>query len=88
MTRPVPNRKGVLRRDVVQIGSQPALVGCADAGNGPISVVPLMDGDRIAGLEVHCACGARAVVECVYPDQVSSQVDPKQVNPAEKEQKP
>jgi hypothetical protein len=25
-----------------------------------------MDGDRVAGLEVRCACGARAVVECVY----------------------
>ena len=86
MTRPVPNRKGVIRRDAVQVGSQPALVGCADAGQGPISVVPLMDGDRIAGLEVHCACGARAVVECVYPDQV--QFDPRQVDYAEKEQKP
>jgi hypothetical protein len=84
MTRPVPNRKGVIRRDAVQVGSQPALVGCADAGNGPISVVPLMDGDRIAALEVHCACGARAVVECVYPVEAH----PVEVRLNEKEQKP
>ena len=66
MTTHSPDNKGVIRRDAVRLIPQPAMVGCADAGQGPISVVPLMDGDRVAGLEVRCACGARAVVECVY----------------------
>ena len=66
MTTSGSDNKGVIRRDAVRLIPQPAMVGCADGGQGPIAVVPLMDGDRVAGLEVRCACGARAVVECVY----------------------
>jgi hypothetical protein len=32
-------------------------------------VVPLLDGDRLAGFEVRCGCGASAVVECVYAEE-------------------
>jgi len=60
--------KGVIRRDTVRMVAQPAMVGSADEGQGPLCVVPLLDGDRVAGLEVRCGCGARAVVECIYPE--------------------
>ncbi len=68
MTRPVPQPRGVIRRDAVRLVAQPALVDCTTGGPGAgsITVVPLVDGDRVAGLEIRCACGASAVVECVY----------------------
>lgn len=63
--------RGVIPRDAVRCVTQPVMIDCASAGpgqgKGPIVVVPLLDGDRIAGLEIRCGCGASAVVECVYP---------------------
>jgi hypothetical protein len=68
MTRPEPRPEGVIRRDAVRLLSQPAMVDCTagEPGKGPISVVPLLDGDRVAGLQIRCSCGAGAVIECVY----------------------
>ena len=50
---------------------QQALIECGDAatGKGPLAVVPLLDGERIAGFEIRCGCGASAIVECVYPTE-------------------
>ena len=47
------------------------IVDCGNGtpGQGPLAVVPLLDGDRIAGFEIRCGCGATAVVECVYPTE-------------------
>lgn len=63
-------KPGVIRRDAVRMVRQPALVDCGNATDGhaatPMTVVPLLDGDRIAGFEVRCGCGSVAVVECVY----------------------
>ena len=46
------------------------MIECGTPGNGhaaqPIAVVPLLDGERIAGFEIRCGCGASAIVECVY----------------------
>jgi hypothetical protein len=63
--------KGVIHREAVRMVRQPALVDCSSAGpaKGPIAVVPLLDGDRVAGFEIRCGCGASAVVECVYPKE-------------------
>ncbi len=61
---------GVIRRDAVRLGAQPTQIDCgSDAkGNvtGTLAVVPLLDGERVAGFEIRCGCGATAVVECVY----------------------
>jgi hypothetical protein len=63
-------KSGVIRRDAVRLAQKPALIDCGSTADGhaarPITVVPLLDGDRIAGFEVRCGCGAVAVVECVY----------------------
>ncbi|MSR39484.1 MAG: hypothetical protein EXS02_11700 [Planctomycetes bacterium] len=67
MTSSQKGSNEVIRRNTVRLVPQPAMVGCSDAGQSSISVVPLMSGDRVAGLEVRCVCGARAVIECVYP---------------------
>lgn len=66
-----PNNPGVIRRDAVRLAKRPAMVDCAAGGNslGTIAVVPLLDGDRVAGFEIRCGCGASAVVECVYPSE-------------------
>jgi hypothetical protein len=67
-----PHNPGVIRRDSVRIVRQPALVDCGSAtahGQGTLAVVPLMDGDRVAGFEIRCGCGANAIVECVYPTE-------------------
>lgn len=66
-------RPGVIRRDAVRMVRQPALVDCGVATDGrasrPIAVVPLLDGDRIAGFEIRCGCGSTAVVECLYAEE-------------------
>ncbi|MBK8099271.1 MAG: hypothetical protein IPK26_19350 [Planctomycetes bacterium] len=75
MERPAsPTSKGVLRKDSVRMLPQAALIDCASGGAfaGTIAVVPLMDGERIAGFEIRCGCGASAVVECVYQTESKS----------------
>lgn len=66
---PVGKPRGVIPKGAVRRIAQPVMVDCSGGGNGqgPIVVVPLLDGDRVAGLEIRCGCGASAVVECVYP---------------------
>ena len=60
----------MIRRDAVRLLPQPALVDCSDAtaerAARPLTVVPLLDGDRVLGFAIRCGCGANAVVECVY----------------------
>lgn len=62
--------RGVLRADRVRLVPQRAQIDCGhDAAGRPagaLAVVPLLDGDRVAGFEIRCGCGAAAVVECVY----------------------
>ena len=64
------DNQGIIRRDDVRVVTQPAIVDCAGASKdgGAISVIPLMDGDRVAGLEIRCSCGSSTLVECVYPE--------------------
>ncbi|MBM4063230.1 MAG: hypothetical protein FJ265_19355 [Planctomycetes bacterium] len=69
MTDPKTTQR-VIRRDAVRLVPQPALVACGGgpgAGQGPIAVVPLLDGEAVAGFEIRCSCGATALVECIYP---------------------
>lgn len=63
----------IIRRDNVRLVAQPAMLDCGTATAGksatPLAVVPLLEGDRVAGFEIRCGCGASAVVECVYEDK-------------------
>lgn len=65
-------KNNVIRRESVRVVAQPAMLDCGTATEGqqatPMAVVPLLDGDRVAGFEVRCGCGASAIVECVYED--------------------
>jgi hypothetical protein len=62
----------VIRRDNVRLVAQAAMLDCGTITDGkpsvPMAIVPLLDGERVAGFEVRCGCGASAVVECVYED--------------------
>lgn len=65
-------KAGVLRGAAVRVLEHPALVECGndkDSANRAITVVPLLDGQRVAGFEVRCACGSSAIVECVYTNE-------------------
>lgn len=68
-----PRPPGILRRDAIRLASQAAMVECGAATAGrpahTLAVVPLLDGDRLAGFEVRCGCGSTAVVECVYAEE-------------------
>ncbi len=67
------SRPGVIRRESVRMQKQAAFIDCGSTpdghATGTIAVVPLLDGDRIAGFEIRCGCGASAVVECVYKNE-------------------
>lgn len=78
MTASAPRPQGVIRRDAVRLVSQPAVVDCPGGGpdEGALTVVPLMDGDRVAGLEIRCGCGRSTLVECVYREPAPSQAIP------------
>ncbi len=62
--------RGVIPARTVRRLDQTALVECGSASEKPdtptLTIVPLVDGDQVAGLEIRCACGASAIVECVY----------------------
>lgn len=68
----IPPKTGIIRRDAVRLAPQPALIDCAAGADGQpgrsLAVVPLLDGDRVAGFEVRCGCGAAAIVECIYEE--------------------
>ena len=62
----------VIQSDKVKLVAAPAMLDCATVTDGKpaqtMAVVPLLDGDRVAGFEVRCGCGASTIVECVYED--------------------
>jgi hypothetical protein len=62
--------RGVIPAHAVKRVEHPVLVDCgAEPGKTAISVVPILDGGRVAGFEVRCRCGATVIVECVYEEK-------------------
>ena len=72
MKREPSTKNNVIQREHVRIVGQPAMLDCGTITEGkpsqPIAVVPLLEGDRVAGFEIRCGCGSSAIVECVYDD--------------------
>lgn len=71
MTEP-PDRPGVLRAREVRRVAAPVLVECTTTEHGStntMTVIPLMDGERIEAFEVRCHCGSSVIVECVYEQE-------------------
>lgn len=55
-------------RGAVRDRSDAVMVAAGGGGvdDRPIAVIPLREGEVIAGFEVRCSCGSRAVVDCIY----------------------
>ena len=51
---------------VVKVDQSVVVASSADTDAHPITVIPLVQGDHLEGLEIRCRCGAQAVVDCVY----------------------
>ena len=63
MTRRIP-------KDRVLDVARPALL--SPGGDGQprsMTVIPLVDGEEVAALEIRCRCGAHVVVDCVYDSE-------------------
>ncbi len=62
--------QGVIPAHTVRRLAQPVVVDCGDGSTAqqPMTVIPLVEGTRVAGLEVRCRCGSAVVVECVYEE--------------------
>ncbi len=62
--------RGVIPARTVRRLDQTALVesgsSSEEADNPTLTIVPLVDGDLVAALEIRCTCGASAIGECVY----------------------
>ncbi len=60
MTKRIPAER------VVHV-QQPALVaGGSQDGSESVTVIPIVEGQHIVGLEIRCRCGSHAVVDCIY----------------------
>ncbi len=57
---------GVIPAGSVQRGTHPVIIDCGGGGETPMAIIPLVEGDHLAGLEIRCQCGANIVLECVY----------------------
>lgn len=59
---------------VVKVDRSVVVASSPDTEAHPITVIPLVQGDDLEGLEIRCRCGAQAVVDCVYdpPDAVET----------------
>ncbi len=70
-------RRSIIRADSVRENTHPVLVesdGGGTESDRALSIVPLMDGHEVRGIEVHCCCGSSIVIECLY-DPVTDTAD-------------
>jgi len=69
-------KKRVIPARTVRRLNQSVLVDCgsgrAETGEKRLTIVPLVEGDLVAGLEIRCTCGASAVIECLYDAEEKS----------------
>ena len=81
---PAAGRRSIIPADIVHRTSQHVLVDNAENVNcendRTVSVVPLMSGNQVSGIEVRCSCGSIVVIECVY-DAVEGTASPQPTEP-------
>ena len=62
-------KPAVIRGDSVHRVEAPVLVDSGNPMQGhrdSMTVIPVMQNDRVEGFEVRCHCGSAVVVECIY----------------------
>jgi hypothetical protein len=64
-----PEQQSVLRAERVRRVNHAAWVteGGTDHAGG-MTVVPIVEDGRVAGIEVRCRCGESILIECVYEE--------------------
>lgn len=61
------NRSGVIRASAVHHVTQPAwLTEGTTSPASAMTVVPILEHGRVAGIEVRCRCGDSVLIECMY----------------------
>ena len=69
---PAAIRRTLIPADAVRRTAQHVLVNTegtvACAADATVSVVPLMTGNTVSGIEVRCSCGSTVIIECVYDE--------------------
>lgn len=72
MTPPRRDQR-VIKASSVHRVDEPVLLDCdsamADGRPTSIAVVPIVEGDRVVGLDIRCKCGGNVIVECVYEEE-------------------
>ncbi|HLU39283.1 MAG TPA: hypothetical protein VK081_07845 [Planctomycetota bacterium] len=63
--------RGVIRAHAVRRIDQPAFVADGCTPSGGMTVVPIVEHGRVAGIEVRCRCGESVLIECVYEEQTA-----------------
>lgn len=61
----------ILRPTEVRRISQPIILDPTSGSEGSdncMSVIPVMDGEDVAGMDIRCNCGSRMLIECVYEE--------------------
>jgi len=61
----------ILRPTEVRRISQPIILDPTSGSEGNdncMSIIPVMDGEEIAGMDIRCNCGSRMLIECVYDE--------------------
>lgn len=63
-----PEQHGVLRAESVRKVTHRAWVTEGHSHGGGMTVVPIVEDGRVAGIEVRCRCGESILIECVYEE--------------------
>ena len=72
LDRTQPEQPAVIPSTHVHRVAAPVVVDGGNASHAhqdTITVIPLMDGDRIEAIEVRCQCGSSVIIECVYEEE-------------------
>gem|GEM_PF-3648766 len=64
-----PSPSPRLRAASVRLAGAPLVVGGKDPAGHRIAVEPILEGDRIARLEIRCGCGQELTVLCLYGEE-------------------
>lgn len=61
----------VLRSNEVREVSQPIMLdpmSGANGSNNSMAIAPVLQGEKIVGIDVRCNCGSRVLIECIYEE--------------------
>jgi hypothetical protein len=75
-TRGDGRRPSCIPKERVKVVAAPVLMAPDAAGDGAITLTPVLDGRVVRALAIRCSCGRHLEVECVYPTDEPVQEEP------------